>query len=301
MALAILIVIVCAAAALFLIMLLIRFSQMNKAHFEKVCDKTRNLLQSGQIQKAQKKISNALKHIGWDYAGLMDARNTSRMVGITGLRSFWYKLASVVNMIPASTLDRALPGFLLFGELLEKQNKTETAYKLYEDVLGYLEGEKDEIHRISFSRAASKISARQCEIDLANNNLLTALKNHVASVLEAIHLTKLQGSEPDFRSMYPFRGDAPLKEILKKMGRPQDLQRITETVNRCVNEEQAKVFVTRAMIDITNLFTGRETMTDKKRIATKEMIQSVLEKVADKEEKEEDEGPEDDGSDVILL
>ena len=146
-----------------------------------------------------------------------------------------------------------------------------------------------------------EIHARQRRIELNEDHMLSALKHHASYVLAAIYLTKLENKEIEFKARYPYQGDALLDEILKKMGRDQDKDSITEIINRSINVEMGKVFIDRAQRDINNLLMGRKSVDDKSREATRVMIQSVLEKAAEKD-KEEDEGPEDDDdSGVILL
>lgn len=299
MALAIIIIVVCAAAAVFLIAMLSNFRKMGENYFKKALKSAHSMYDRDLANRAEKKICTALKGIGWDYQGLLEARASNRLIGIEGLRSFWFPMAVAMNVSAKSTLELGLPGFLLLGTIYEKKNLEERAYSLYEDLLGYMEGEHNALPRIARANASAKTYARMCRIDLKNNNLLSGLKNHMASRLEKIHLAKLQNEEEELASLYPYQGDALLKKILDKMERPKDARAIVAIVNRNVGIELGKVFVNRALIDINKIYTGRDTRADRTLNANKQMIQSVIETIVEKERVEEE--PDDNDSGAILL
>jgi hypothetical protein len=292
------IILLCAGAAAFLIMALVHFNLMSHRHFESSRRKARELLQKNNIIKAEQRLVSALKNIGWDYAGV---HGKKRVMNVEGGQTFWQKLAVSMKFIPPTTIEWAVPGLLLLGEIYEKKELYEKAYQLYEDLSGYMSSAGDSMPRIDRTRAEAELNARQSRIDLSEGNNLSALKHHAVYILENIYLTKLENKETEFNTRYPYQGDARLDEILEKMGRMVDRDAVLEIINRSVSVEMGRVHVDRALRDLNNLLMGRKSKDDKEREATRVMIKSVLEKAAEKDKEEDDNGPEDNGSDVILL
>lgn len=294
-----LLVIVCGTAAGFLLIGLIHFSKMGFKRYEKARHTARQLVQKEQLGKAKLKVSNALKNIGWDYDGLLAARKAKRLIGIEGTRSFWHRMAYAMKVLPENTVEWAVPGLLLLGEIYEKQGMIGTAYQLYDDVLGYMEAQKDLMPRISKTRAESEIHSRLYSIDLAEGNFLTSLKHYVTHIMYGIQLTKLENNEIEFRAKYPYKGDDNISEIVAKMDRKESMEKIIETINRNINMEMGRMHVDRAQREVNSLVTGRKTIDDKTREATRVMLTSVIEKAKEQDDAEKED--KDDDDDVILL
>ena len=300
MALVVAIIIICIGVAAFLIMALIRFYQMGQAQYDRSRRKARELMNKNQLVKAERILSTALKNIGWDYNGLQTARQAKKIVSIEQLRTFWHSLGASLNFIPKSTIEWAVPGLMLLGEIYERKDQYENAYLLYDSVFGYMQSEEIFLSRVSRSRASVEMYAKQRDIDIENNNLLNALKNHASNYLESVRLAKLENNEIEFNSKFPYQGDRQLKELLSRMNHSDQQKAICDILNRAVNVDMGRVHLDRAQREINNLFMGRKTFAEKNRDAAREVIQSVLERAAEKD-MDEDGAENSDDDDIILL
>lgn len=300
MALVIAIIVVCIGVAGFLIIALYRFYQMGQNRYDRSRRKARELMNKKQLEKAEKTLGAALKNIGWDYSGLLAARQSKRIASIEQLRTFWHSMGESLNFIPKSTIEWAVPGLLLLGEIYERKEEFEKAYGLYDNVFSYMESEGEYLSRVSRSRASVEMFVKQRNIDIKNNNLLNALKNHASSYLESVKLAKLENNEIEFNAKFPYSGDRQLKELLSKMNHSDQQKAICDILNRAINVDMGRVHLDRAQREINNLFMGRKTFAEKNRDAAREVIQSVLERAAEKDKTEDNVESEDD-DDVILL
>jgi len=276
---------------------------MTYKKYEKARQKARGRFQRDEISKAEAIISLALSKIGWNYAGLLRARRSKKLIGIEGTHTFWHKLAFAFKVLPNNTVEWAVPGLMLLGEIYEKKGMKETAYTLYDDMQGYMELglSTDVLPRLVKVRAEVDIRKRHRDIDLEQDNLVPALKNHIAHLLKQIHLTKLENNEIEFAARYPYSADAILVDILGKMERENAKDAVIEIVNRNVNVDMGRVFIDRAERDVNNLIKGRRSFNDKTREATRDILASVIERAIEKDKKEDEEEEEESDTDVILL
>jgi hypothetical protein len=302
MATLIVMILACALAASILIVALVQFGRMSFRHYETNHRKARELLQKGQLDRAETKIGSALRNIGWDYTGLLEARGAKRLIGIEGTRTFWHQTAIRLKILPPDTIEWAVRGLMLLGEIYEKQEQSGKAYNLYDDLFGYIAASGDNLHRIDRTRAEAELHNRQCAIDLDQDSLFSAVKRHSAYLLSSMYLAKLENNEIEFKARYPYKGDDRMVEILNRMDRDQDKQALIDIINRGMNAEMGRINISRADRAINLLLTGRKSATSKTHEAARIMLQSVIEKAIEKDKEEEGDEPlEKEDKDVILL
>jgi len=91
-------VVIFAFAAIILTIALYKFSRISHSRFQKVLTQTRELIHKEQYVKAEKRLHEAMRNLGWDYGGLLVARQSNRLVGIEGLRSVWLQAAKAFKV-----------------------------------------------------------------------------------------------------------------------------------------------------------------------------------------------------------
>jgi hypothetical protein len=302
----IILILVMAALATILTVALIKFSQMSRPRYEQTLKKAEQFESDGDLAKAEKTLQQALTNIGWNYAGLLAARQSGRLIGIEGASSVWFSIARATRVLPRVTIGWALPAFMSLGRIFEKTDRTEMAYKLYDDLASFLEGYKDDIRRFNFHEALIELLKRRSKIDLAKDNPLSAILNHAAQILHEVELSRFSRFEDEVKNPYPYQGRPELDAILEAMDRTKAKGAVIEMINRSVNEEMGRVHFNRVERDLTNLLAGRRTFSDMEQEAAKEMLKGIIQKATSEpppkeEKKEEQEEEQEEKKDVILL
>ncbi len=288
-----------AVVCLGLIVLWSYVSRMGEARVIAAVERAYRDVEKGKLGRAERRLYDAMKWSGWNYEGYLAARAANTTQNIEQVAPSVVRIARIIKALPKNTFTWMPPGFLLLGEIYERQGKSTKAVKLYDDLTTFFDGYGDDVAYSDRCRFFEQIYGRQARYELAAKNGVGAMRLLAGSYFMRVGWLKATGQESLLVEIVPYVPDDAMNRALDLIGKPEARATICEIIDRQVRAIQGRINAAGLMREIDLFFAGAAARNadEAELLATRDIIHRALSRAAEMDRRRKPDGEPDEQED----